>query len=682
MKWLRRRPGVVKMNRPARPEVSIVVVAYNMSRVLPRTLRSLSADYQRHISADDYEVIVVDNGSTVPVESSWFDGIAGNFRVIRADPPHPSPAHAINLGLQAACGPLIGVMIDGARLITPGFIHFARQGSHMFERAVVATLGWHLGFDRRQRAAVDAGYTEAREDTLLDSINWPHDGYRLFEIAALDGSSARGWLAQIAESGGLFMRREMWNELGGVDERFDLPGGGLLNLDTYHRAVDLPGAELVLPLGEGTFHQQHGGAASGHEIKTFATSMQCWRDQYEAIRGYSYAFPSPQAPPTFLGRLPREAAIHLLWTALHPEPWIQGTEAAPLGPSFDQSLWSLTPVVRPEDPVLGALVDLVHSEFRAGRFDAATAVARLVRRYAPDEPEPQRLLSHASAWLLGDATLSERSPAMHLALGRAHHLLGDLTVATSEYRAALSLDGNLVAAHLALADLKMPGDNYYLWLERLQRTIRPAAYLEIGVANGTSLAFARPPTIAIGVDPHPCAMTDLNTETHIFAERSDDFFKLDRLAPFTAGAAVEMAFIDGQHHFEQTLKDFMNVEPRCGKHSVILVHDTVPLDEPTQSRERQTQFWSGDVWKAILCLTRYRPDLDIFTVATPPTGLTFVAGLDPTSRVLHAVYDDAVAALMNVRYAEVQEQLYEELNLVPNDWDLAMRRLRNHGTLD
>ena len=40
-----------------KPKVSVVVVVYNMPREARRTLHSLSAEYQRHIDADDYEVI-------------------------------------------------------------------------------------------------------------------------------------------------------------------------------------------------------------------------------------------------------------------------------------------------------------------------------------------------------------------------------------------------------------------------------------------------------------------------------------------------------------------------------------------------------------------------------------------------------------------------------------------------
>ena len=56
------------MEGPAATSValSVVVVAHDMARELPRTLRSLSRRYQLGLPADDYEVIVVDNGSADP----------------------------------------------------------------------------------------------------------------------------------------------------------------------------------------------------------------------------------------------------------------------------------------------------------------------------------------------------------------------------------------------------------------------------------------------------------------------------------------------------------------------------------------------------------------------------------------------------------------------------------------
>src|SRR5580693_2861830 len=177
-------PSSVRFWRQRRIEVSVVVVAYNMAREVPRTLLSLSASYQRDIAADDYEVIVVDNGSTPPLDPAVIGNLRGNFRLIRIDPAPPSPAHAINRGLAAARGKIVGVMIDGARIVTPGLLHFARQGVHLYPRAVVATLAWHLGPDIQERSATK-GYDKRREDTLLQSIAWPLDGYRLFDISTI-----------------------------------------------------------------------------------------------------------------------------------------------------------------------------------------------------------------------------------------------------------------------------------------------------------------------------------------------------------------------------------------------------------------------------------------------------------------------------------------------------------------
>jgi GT2 family glycosyltransferase len=71
------------------PKVSVIVVVYNMAREAPRTLYSLSAAYQRHFAADDYEVIVVDNGSTPPFDPDVLAQLEGNFRLIRMEQARP-----------------------------------------------------------------------------------------------------------------------------------------------------------------------------------------------------------------------------------------------------------------------------------------------------------------------------------------------------------------------------------------------------------------------------------------------------------------------------------------------------------------------------------------------------------------------------------------------------------------
>jgi hypothetical protein len=663
------------IGRRRRPDVSVVVVVYNIPREAERTLHSLSAAYQRDIAADDYEVIVVDNGSTPPFDRQVIEHLPGHFRVIRIDHAPPSPAQAINRGLAAARGEVIGVMIDGARLVTPGLLHFARHGARLFERSVVATLGWHLGFDTNQRLAMDAGYDQRREDAMLASIDWPNDGYRLFEIAALDGSSVNGWLSLNSESNALFLPRKMWDALGGVEERFDAPGGGLLNLDMFRRAVEMPEARLVILLGEATFHQLHDGIATNADVKAFPATFAQWWEQYQTIRHQPWSDPRSRGSRTFLGRLPRPALAHFVRAALNPvRHRLDGLEP-PLGSAFDGDLWALSPPARPADPITAELVDLAQAEFRVGRYAAAAAVARLTRAHAPDEASPQRLLAHASPWSHSGEPPADQRAGTHAALGDAHRRLGNTERAAAEYRSALALDSNCLSAHLGLSRLRMPGDDYTAWLDRLHEVLRPETYVEIGVFTGRTLALARPPTRVFGVDPEPSLTCQFKTETHLFTEMSDAFFAERRLEGPLAGRPVTLAFLDGQHSFEQSLRDFMNLEACCGPKSTILLHDTVPLDEPTQRRERETLFWTGDVWKTVLALKHYRPDLDLFTIAAAPTGLTVVTGLDPSSRVLADAYDDAVRRFIDVPFTEVETRLDDAFTIVPNDWETVAARL-------
>lgn len=657
-----------------KPNLSVVVVVYNMPREAPRMLFSLSASYQRHIDADDYEVIVVDNGSNPPFDAREIERLSGNFRLIRIDPAPPSPAQAINRGLAEARGDIIGVMVDGARIVTPGLLHFAHHGASLYDRAVVATLGWYLGHDF-QRSSMQSGYDQAREDALLATIDWTSDGYRLFEIGAMDESSVDGWFQPISESNALFMRRELWKFLGGVDERFDAPGGGLLNLDTFRRALEWPQSEPVILLGEATFHQLHGGVSTNARPDSQQDNLIRWSNQYSRIRGRPYE--RPRYTPTYIGNLPEPVLARMVRAAIHPIPQYGHY---PLGADFNQELWGYRPP-RSADQTIAGLIDLAENEFRDGHDAAACAVARLILDRAPDEPGPQRLLSLVSAWLPEEPPLHANQADHHLALGEAHRILGENEAAASNYRAALTFRKNLHQAHLGLARLRMPGDDYLVWLKRLYGLLVPETVVAIGVRQSESLAQVQPPTVAIGIDPNPTAKFPLKTETHIFTETSDEFFAAGRVDKLLGGRPLSVGFIDGLHLFEQALRDFINLEGCCGPRSVILFHDTVPLDQPTQSRTCETSFYTGDVWKTILCLKHYRPDLDIFTIATPPTGLTVVTGLDPTSLVLNEQYEEAVARFIDTSFSAVEFILDTMLNVIPNDWTLVQSRLRERGII-
>jgi hypothetical protein len=277
----------------------VVIVCYDMERELPRTLRSLSSSYQRGLHGVDYELLVVDNGSPRAVDPVALAAIDPRIRVHRIEQAAPSPAAAGNLGIALTTGRTVGLILDGARMVTPGTLATGLRAAATHPRPIVTTLAWHLG-PQHQSISVAAGYDSSAEDALLEQIGWPADGYRLFEVSSLAGANPGGFFGPVNESCCLLLSRRLWQEVGGLDERFDQPGGGLVSLDLFERLLALPETELIVLLGEGSFHQHHGGASTSPGAPGGA-----WAEHYQRLRGRPYQH--PQVQPTYFGRLPAPA---------------------------------------------------------------------------------------------------------------------------------------------------------------------------------------------------------------------------------------------------------------------------------------------------------------------------------------------------------------------------------------
>src|SRR5262249_49917681 len=138
------------------------------------------------------------------------------------DEATPSPAHALNRGLELATGKTVAFMIDGAHVLTPRVLYYGLAGLSPHAPPIVATQQWYVG-PGQQPDAMLAGYDQEAEDRLFERIEWPTDGYRLFDIGHFIGF--RDWLDGLWESNCIFVPRTLLEQYGAFDERFTTPGG-------------------------------------------------------------------------------------------------------------------------------------------------------------------------------------------------------------------------------------------------------------------------------------------------------------------------------------------------------------------------------------------------------------------------------------------------------------------------
>lgn len=265
--------------------------------------------------------------------------------------------------------------------------------------------------------------------------------------------------------------------------------------------------------------------------------------------------------------------------------------------------------------------------------------------------------------------LDPETAEYHFGAAVAQRELGATAAARECCETALALDPALNPALEMLASLTLPGAPYAQLLPMIHSHLRPRTYLEIGVETGRSIALAQPETRAIGIDPEPRIEVPLGPRTSIIAMTSDDYFATRDVRADLEGQPIDLAFIDGMHRFEFALRDFVNIEKHATPRSTVLIHDCYPLNRFTAERDRHTVFWSGDIWRLILVLRKYRPDLSVKVIATAPTGLGVVRRLDPASRVLGDRLEEIGREFLALDYSVLDTDKPGMLALYPNDWE-------------
>lgn len=184
-------------------------------------------------------------------------------------------------------------------------------------------------------------------------------------------------------------------------------------------------------------------------------------------------------------------------------------------------------------------------------------------------------------------------------------------------------------------------------IETVVEMTRAKTYLEIGVAGG-AVFFRVKARSKIAVDPRFEFSTmkqiryliknPWNVTNKYYEMTSDEYFQNEGQNVERRG--LDVAFVDGLHTFEQSLRDVLNCLRYLNKGGVIILHDCNPPSEaaafPAASFDHARQAnvsgwtgdWCGDTWKSIVYLRSVDANLRIF-VLDCDTGVGIITRGDP-----------------------------------------------------
>jgi hypothetical protein len=230
------------------------------------------------------------------------------------------------------------------------------------------------------------------------------------------------------------------------------------------------------------------------------------------------------------------------------------------------------------------------------------------------------------------------------------------------------------------SDVSVPdlaGADYRDVLRWFHGHLQPSRYFEIGTLTGATLGLANCPSLA--VDPmfqlDASGFLGRKSQCSLYQLTSDKFFaSFDPSA--ILGGKIDLAFLDGMHRCEFLLRDFTNTEKYCHKNSVIIFHDCVPVETSIAERTpglptvraHRNGMWAGDVWRVVLALQHYRPDLKIHVFDAAPTGLVAITNLNSRSEKLQTDYFDVVDSMLNLDLETIGiSNYFKQINLLSTD---------------
>ncbi|NTV31261.1 glycosyltransferase family 2 protein [candidate division WWE3 bacterium] len=262
---------------------SVVLATYNRLELLKECLDSL---FSQTMSHDEFEVIVIDNGSTdgsLDYLSSLQQSVLAtrnvSFKFISLQ-ANPGPAIARNRGIQIAQGDIVAMTDDDC----------------------VPPLNWlekiDDGFKRYPEVIGVTGFQQAHPKVLASNLIAQYERYQTREMYhAKDREIVGGWDVPAGVTNNVAFKRSVLIEVNGFDEHFPVAAGE--DADLKKQITDKGYKILYIPIGV-EHHQEYSLKRFLHQQYIRGIGARHFRRKWEGYDTINWLLVVKSVPKFFM----------------------------------------------------------------------------------------------------------------------------------------------------------------------------------------------------------------------------------------------------------------------------------------------------------------------------------------------------------------------------------------------